>query len=301
MQSLKAYKLNKIKKIYRTLFGVISVSKIKDDVVLILPLYENKLVKNIYEKRMYNKLEKILYNFNIDTVVLSNELKNNGIKNELYSQNMNILNGKTLFEIMIMETLEYISNKQNKKISDMEVTILSNNISKLLIENIIIIANNVKVVNIVTQNIDKFKKVEERIRERFGIVIRVMNNKRKSLAQSKIIINMDFPEEIINKYNINQFAIIININEKIRIYSKKFSGINISDYCIKVDSKELLDLDRMLKTYETKELYESILLKFSDLYSIRKKIEEDKAKITILYGNNAVISEKEYINLKQMY
>lgn len=300
MQSLNTWQTNQIsslKKICRCLFGIISVKKIDNDILLIFPKYNTKLTNLIYQKRVNKKIDEILYNFNIDKIVLSKELKKEEtIKNELYMQNLNILNGQNLFEIMLLEVLEYIAKKQNKNINDLEITILANDIQESLIDNIIILSDKVKILNIVTNNIEKFKRIEEKIREKFGILIRITNNKRKSLEKAKIIINIDFTEETVNQYNINQTAILINTNSRIKIYSKRFNGINIHDYRMYVKSDKLFKLKEELKEFEDRELYESILLKEKSFYNVRKKIEEDNAHIISLIGNNGTISEKEYVN-----
>ena len=71
-------------------------------------------------------------------------------------------------------------------------------------------------MNIVTNNIEKFKKLEDKIMEN-GIMITIGNNKKKSLMKSKIILNIDFPNELINKYMIKEDAIIINVPGKVKI------------------------------------------------------------------------------------
>ncbi len=60
-----------------------------------------------------------------------------------------------------------------------------------------------------------------------GIAITITNNKRKSLLKAKIIINMDFDEELINSFNLNSKALVIQLNKEIYIKSKLFNGINI--------------------------------------------------------------------------
>ena len=50
-----------------------------------------------------------------------------------------------------------------------------------------------------------------------GIIITITNNKKKSLMKSQIIINVDFPKELIDRYRINEYATIINIKEKLKI------------------------------------------------------------------------------------
>lgn len=166
---------------------------------------------------------------------------------------------------------------------------LINDFNKINTEIIIEIAKNIKTLNIVTNHIDRCKKIEEYLYNEFGIMINISNNKRKSLLNSEIILNIDFPEELINKYRIYEKSIIINISEKIKLISKRFNGININYYKINIPEK--------YKIYNFKDeiIYESIIFKIYKLEDIMKKIKKDKIKIKKLIGNNGVISEKEIV------
>lgn len=166
---------------------------------------------------------------------------------------------------------------------------LINDFNKINTEIIIEIAKNIKTLNIVTNHIDRCKKIEEYLYNEFGIMINISNNKRKSLLNSEIILNIDFPEELVNKYRIYEKSIIINISEKIKLISKRFNGININYYKINIPEK--------YKIYNFKDeiIYESIIFKIYKLEDIMKKIKKDKIKIKKLIGNNGVISEKEIV------
>ena len=121
-----------------------------------------------------------------------------------------------------------------------------------------------------------------------AIVIPIMNNKNKSLKNKNYIINIDFPEEQLNKYKINRKAIIINIEENININIKGFEGINANSYIIKqVDA---------LQEFNYNEIYESYIIN-NQINEIRRKIENDKVKIIYLIGKNGIIDNSEYKNL----
>ena len=49
---------------------------------------------------------------------------------------------------------------------------------------------------------------------------------KKSLVKTPIILNLDFNMQVLNKYKINENAIIINVEGDMKIRSKRFSGIN---------------------------------------------------------------------------
>ena len=113
-------------------------------------------------------------------------------------------------------------------------------------------------------------------------------NKNKSLKNKNYIINIDFPEEQLNKYKINRKAIIINIEENININIKGFEGINANSYIIKqVDA---------LQEFNYNEIYESYIIN-NQINEIRRKIENDKVKIIYLIGKNGIIDNSEYKNL----
>lgn len=134
-------------------------------------------------------------------VVISNELKNMSIiRNRL--NEFNVLNGSWLFNYLLSDTINYILLKKDKEISKAEISILVNKTTDTNIQNILNIAQNAKILNIVTENLAVFKQIEEKLYAEQGIMIRVTNNKKRSLLKSDIIINLDFNEEEINKYSI---------------------------------------------------------------------------------------------------
>ncbi len=155
-------------------------------------------------------------------IVLSKILKENEeYKNILYTYGFDIVDGKWLFEVISCEVLDYIVNLENIKKEDTEISILVNYITQNTLENIKKIARQYKRLNIVTNHIEKFKKIEEELYNKEGIMIIVTNNKKKSLSKSKIILNIDFPKELLNKYNIYENAILVNIRGNMKIARKK--------------------------------------------------------------------------------
>ena len=135
---------------------------------------------------------------------------------------LKIQDGRWLFEILITDIIEYIINKKKLEKTKLKISILINDITEFEIENIKELAKKYKNLNIVTNHIEKFKKIEKELLEKEGIMITVTNNRKKSLVKSDIIYNVDFPEETLNKYVINDEAIIINLHGKIKIKKKRF-------------------------------------------------------------------------------
>lgn len=167
---------------------------------------------------------------------------------------------------------------------------LINDFTDINKEIIIEIAKSIKRLNIVTNHINKFQKIEEYLYNEFGIMLNISNNKRRSLLKSEVIINFDFPEEIINKYRIYDKAIILNISGKINLQSRRFNGININYY------KILVPDEYKLNGFQDEIIYESLI--YGNKYEyINKKITEDKIEVNKLIGNNGSIRENEFLQI----
>ncbi len=121
-------------------------------------------------------------------------------------------------------------------------------------------------------------------------MITVANNKRKSLAKAPIILNIDFPKELLNKYNIYDEAIIINLKGNMKINSKRFNGININDYEITYVNDDIYFEDyNILEKYCKKDIYEALIYKKQPFENIIKKVKKDNVKIAALIANNTII------------
>ena len=210
----------------------INILKVKENTIE-LPDIENKNEKQIEKisKKTKRILEKCSHS---KKVVLSKKTKENELYiNYLNTYGIEISDGRWLFKILIPEVIEYIVKKQ--KIENVKISLLINDLTEIEIENIKELSRKYKTINIVTNHIEKFKNIAK-ILESEGIIITITNNKKKSLMKNDIIINIDFPKELINKYRIKEDAIIINIRGKIKINQKRFNGLNVNDY--EIDCKE---------------------------------------------------------------
>lgn len=235
-------------------------------------------------KKIVDKMEK----YRMKTAVLSESLYNiDKLKNELYSRNVNILNGKYLFKLLTEEIINYICKRTKKNIEKLEISVLTNDASNINKEIIINLAEKVKTLNIITNHINEFKVLEDYLYNEKGIMVKVSNNHKTALQKTNIILNIDFPEENVNKYSIPSKCIIININGEIKIKSKKFNGININDYNIIIPEKYRIE------GYNNKHIYESYL--FNKDYKIaRKQILEDKIQVQNLIGEKGKINNREF-------
>lgn len=214
---------DKPKKI-RKIFNIVELEQNR----VILPITKSEIENGklsqkkaqILAKNIVNKLKNAIGN----NVILSKEIKKQkNLVNYLYSQNMNIIDGKWLLGILSDEAITYVVNKKKMKKEKLNVSILVNDVEDYVLENIKLIVRKYKRVNIVTNHLEKFKKIEKEILEKDGIMVTVTNNKKKSLVKSNVILNYDFPTELINKYKICDEAIVINVRQNVSINSKRFN------------------------------------------------------------------------------
>ena len=252
---------------------------------IIVPANENEIINNKKIEIFVKKIKKILDKTGCKSVILSKYLKKQkDFVKLLESYNIEIIDGRWLFSLLSSKVLDYIVEKENLKKEETNVSILINKEdSDYITQNIIDIIKTYKSVNIVTSNTIKFKKLEKDILEKEGIMITVTNNKKKSLTRSKIILNVEFTSEEINKYNIPDEAIVINLKGDVDIKKKRFNGININDYEISFENFEEFDYDKS-KLYYQKDIYEAMLYKKQPYQYIERKINRDKVKIIELMG-----------------
>lgn len=259
-----------LKQKIKSFFNVIEIEYIDEKVILTLPINENLLDKKT--EKISKKLNKMLYIDSIQNVVLSkNLMQNQVLKNKLYEKNINILDGRNLFSILANKTIEKICESTELKIEELEISILVNENNEINILNITEIAKSVKRLNIITNHISRFQKLQDYLYNELGIMIKVSNNKKKDLLTSKIILNMDFPQELINSYKLPARCIIVNLNNEINIKKKQFNGININWYNIMMEDKY------KIPKFNDEIIYESLIYKqpLSEQY---KKIKQDKIR-----------------------
>ena len=280
------------------LFKLFNIIKVKENKI-ILPIKDEKISIKKAEK-LVNKTKNILDKTNCNKVVLSKVIKTQeDYKNYLYSSDVNIIKAEQLTEILLLDILNYIKNKKALKPEELSLTIFVNDISMNMLENLKIMVKEYKRINIITNHIQKFKKLEEDFFEEQGIIITVGNNKRKSALKSNIIINVDFPNELINQYNINDEAIIINLRGNIKINKKRFTGININDYEIDFDNFEEFDYEKEM-LFDKKDIYEAEFIKNQPFKYSRNDLNKYKVKIIKLWkrGRFRFPQKNKYLETK---
>lgn len=260
---------------------MLNLIKVQDSTI-ILPINEKTKEKQI--EKIAKKTIKVIGKIsNSKKIVLSKKMK----KEEKYINYLNeygieIADGRWLFEILLTDIVNYIVEKQ--KIERVNISVLINDLTDKEFENIKLLAQKYTTINIVTKHIEKFRKLEQQLQEK-GIIATITNNKKKSLMKSQIIINIDFPKELINKYRINENAAIINVKRPIKITQKRFNGVTVNDYEIEYRN-DICNEKFFVDKYNLKDLYEAEMYKRDSFTNLRKKIKNDKVLINKLYLNN---------------
>lgn len=245
---------------------------------------------NLSKDKNISKVIKKIKKSDISSVVLEKQLhENKNFINALYANDIKIFDGRWLIKYLSFEILDYIMDKIKIKKEETEIAITSNEITDLTIETIKILSKEYKRLSVITNHIDKLKKIEKEIYEKEGILIILTNNSKKSLLKPRIILNMDFNKELLNRYKINENAIIINLEGNMKIDNKRYNGININDYEIEVGKEEIIWRENKEK-YCNKELLEKALYCKDSFKNIRNRISKAKVEIKELYGrtNNKI-------------
>lgn len=255
--------------------------------------------KSWLKKRLVKNIEKL----KIEALVFENQLEGSfkeEICNMLGKRKLQIINGKLLMEYMEYEIVKYIINKQGTNTKKEDIYIIFKKEDGLDLNFLKRFIENFKVTNIVTNDIERLKNVQENLLENDGILIAVSNNKKKALKRAKYIINLNLNKKELEKYTINRNSIIINIRENVKYNSSSFDGININYFNISCPDEYIEKLEQ-IGDIETKfdlvKLYESILLcnniQKQELEAIYERINEDGIYVTELIGNNGLISDEE--------
>lgn len=248
-----------------------------------------KICLNLEKEKNIRKLIKKLIKNDVTNVVLSKELcENKNLINALNANDINIFDGRWLEKYLSIQILDYIVIQKGLKREETEIAVTVNQITDLSIATIKILAKQYKRVTVVTNHIEKLRKIEKEIYEKEGILIVVSNNQKKSLLKTQIILNMDFNKELLNKYRINEEAIIINLEGDMKIDEKRFNGINVNNYEIDVGREEVIWRQNM-QNFRTKDLLEAVLYMKDTFDSICSKIRKNKVSIKELYGINGKI------------
>ena len=278
------------------------INKIKHNFIRIKEeKFDNKIlvIINDLEQQTLNKLSQYIKRNCINRVCLSNNLlANKNFIEFIKKENVKIFDGKWLFKQLTFNCVEFICKSKKENLAYQEIAFLSNDINDILVENIRDIATKVRILNVITEDERKFRKLEKELYEEKGIILNMNNNYRKSLAKSDIIFNFDFSEEEINKYTLPKKACIINFNNTVKINLKSFEGINADFFEITMPRKYLKN-SIYLNDFDNSVLYESYIYKNTTSKNIKKEREKDGVNINFLNGKSGKIRKNEYLNLSK--
>jgi translation initiation factor IF-1 len=237
-------------------------------------------------RRCVEKLRKLIKKDNIKQVACEEEIQQ-------YVDKKILIDEKDIIKYLILEILEYIFEIQGKKMEQEDIYFLINKDEDIYLENIKTLSEKFKATNIITEEISKFQKIVENIFEE-ETTIYLSNNKRKSLRRAKYIVNFDYGIGEIEKYNINRTAILINIEQNVKIESMAFEGISINNVNIQIPDELIEHFGRMMEKINKNILYMSLVNQKQELARIKDRIKEDNIHILNLIGDKGIISQEEF-------
>ena len=286
--------IKKVIFLYKNIFNIITKKNEEGYNIWTLPItYKYSLSK-------INKVLKKLLKEQDNIYLLSNELNNKQVKKFITEYSIEYITEEKIKKVLLINILKYICNIQKKELTNLELTILVNNTAELNVHIIEELAKSVKTLKIVSLNIYKFKNLEEKLYNEYGIAIQFSNSYKKSLLKSKIIINLDFREIEINEYEIYNSAIIINcMANNIKVKSRLFYGVIVNSCNISL-KKEIINKFKSLNIYDNYNklmLYASVIENESNYIKLNDIIKDDKVGIINLIGNNGDINKNEFKNL----
>lgn len=268
---------------------------------------KNRLISKINIRREKNRNLRILRNikkikkYNFKNVILSNNLFNDEkLKKIFINNNINIIEGKFLYESLLYKSIEYISNIQRMNMEKYEISILIKYKNNIRVSGIIELAKKCKIINLITDNIKQFDRLGKELKKEYGIILNVTTNKDKTLLNSNIIINLDFLLDEFSQCAMPRKAIIFNIRNNLKIYSNFFEGINITDYLIYLPQK-YNKIVKLLEDVNPILLYEAIIIENNLIQSeIERKLKFDSVEIKCFLGNNGIIRGREFLKVNRI-
>lgn len=261
----------KIKKL-KYVFGNIKMIESDDKIEYICYTVHNK------EEKTLRKIENIVRkNANLN-IILSRRIKeiaSNKENTKIY-QNVNKIiknskESKNIYRDFAREVIKSVIERKKQIPEEQSLSILIDTKDYNNTQLISKLITQYKMINIVTSNRKQFADLEEETEKNFE-PISVLNNKRKSLKNTRYILNVDFSEDKIAEYCINRTAIIFNIaNTKIEKLMY-FDG-NIINNVKLIDNGE----------FELQDEYNIQKEKWAE--AVREKIEKNEYELIGNRGN----------------
>ncbi len=279
----------KIYKVIRKIFLKVKAEYIDNDVVLLIPNYKNYsgLILGIISKQIRRKIDRI----GVNELVFEENLDLVKNKFNMYCKS----NGKIIMKKSLIKIFEYIFRLNNVNINLENVYILVNEYNKQNTYIINELIEKFKTVNIITENIKRYKRMENYWYSK-GVLITVSNNRRKSLRNAKYIINIDFDKNKILMYNINSNSIIINLIDEFISIKSNFNGVLINNIELKIDSNKECFINEFYGNINKKIFLETIIKKNDKrLEYINEINQEYNVKISGLIGVRGILENNEFL------
>ncbi len=272
----------------KTGLGILVKKKVDNKIVYVIPKINNKFLK---------KINKVLKVTGKNQICISDELYyKDEFLNLIKNNDIKICDGAWAFRYCLENILNYIMEITNEDFNEKEIAFLVDNDYELAIEYIKIFSSRFKLITVVTNNIVGFSKVSDRLLKNEGIDINLVNNYRKSLNKSDIIVNLDFTEKEIRKYTLNNKVIFVNFGNKYEINHRKFEGVNITNCQISMPHK-YLKYAECFKNFNYFKVYESFIKKKTSISNILNEIKKDKIEILFLENENGMIRNEDFLRI----
>ena len=255
-----------------------------EEKLLRLPKWKNK-------DKIQKRIEEIKRKEQTKQIILANEVKEY-LGDEYFKEEKKELENR-IKKYFVLEELEYLLNKQGINFENAEIYILANEYSKQMKEILEYFMAKFKLVHVLSKNQKYYTRWIERLEEDEQTNIIYSHNYRKSLLKAKMIINIDFSNQDLRKYKINQDAIILQLCQEKPELKQIFNGIYIMNTVLDYD-KTRLGIYSDLNAFSFKEVYVSRINQETNIKEVWRKIKKDNIKVRYLEGINGKIEEKEY-------
>lgn len=270
---------------FKARFGIIVKKNVEEKLVFVIPNVKNKFLR---------KIEKIKRLSGDKSFCISDELfYRDEFMNFIKENEISIIDGRWVSRFLLCNILDYIFSSNNDNMQNKEIAFLVDSDYEIVLEYIKMLAPKVKMITIVTNNIKRFNKIEEKYLNSYGINLNIVNNYRKSLIKTDIIVNFDFSEKELSKYTIYNRACFINLFNKYEISNKKFDGVNITNFQISMPKKYLPYVE-LFYNFNYLSVYESFIKKKTSPANIFKEIKKDEVEIIWLENEKGIIPKKDF-------
>lgn len=276
-------------KLIRKIIIKVRIEKVFDDIIILVPRY--KKYNYIFSKVISYQIKRYIKKLNITELIFEDDLEILKSIFETYS----FIDEKILMRNCVVKIFNHIFNINKQNINMENVYILVNVYNKQNIYLIDQLVEIFKTVNIITENISKYRRLEERYFSQ-GVLITVSNNKRKSLKNCRYIINIDFDKKRILRYNIKPNSIIVNLSKENLIIEKGFDGIIINSFEVDINKDKEIFIKEFYGCINKNIFLENILKRNIDKLDFFNIINQEYyTRINALIGVRGIIQNNEFL------